>query len=516
MDILFSREQNLKNYNKLRKIITRTRRGLILCQALPPERNKVLKSFSGEQDKNIYHLDLTSPPLDPMAMQQKIEKAFGERNYKTFFIYNIEDAIYRLDISPREYFSRLNVTRDFYNKYDALFVFCMTGSSVNELIHNAFDFYDWFKTTVIFEQEEFLPINDVLLSIAKATYESDPGEKIGYLTEQLKQYQDDPGQLLIICVSLAKLYIQVKEYNKALYQCEKALGLADRVEGKEKIESIIYSSLGLVYGGKKEYEKALFYYKKVHKLLRYTKQFEVKIQICCNIGDIYLETKTYNEARSYYRKALELSKKIKKQDTTGEIYRRLGMLYWQKHKFKNAEKYYTRALEIFEKLGEQKKIGLLNFFLGSLYLNKKNPAKTIHFFTTALKVFEKLGEQENKGLIYSTLATYHLQSGEVDLAEEYFLKALEVLKKNTFREVIAVNNMKLGILYFLKEDYNNSLKYALKAYILLKELERPEIKSTMLQIKKLKEYFEPEIFESALREKGITLSELEDPGKNGS
>ncbi len=98
------------------------------------------------------------------------------------------------------------------------------------------------------------------------------------------------------------------------------------------------------------------------------------------------------------------------------------------------------------------------------------------------------------------------------VGSEKYEESLEIKKR--IGDVLgeAVSYGQLGQFSKKMKRYKEALDYSTSAYLICKKIEIPNISLAKKDILSLKEYFSPKEFESILKEKGISLAELEQDG----
>jgi tetratricopeptide (TPR) repeat protein len=158
--------------------------------------------------------------------------------------------------------------------------------------------------------------------------------KRGEVQKEIEEYQIalnlKPGSHSIIKplihYSLGLAYLKRGESVKAENQLLRAVALDPRLDKA-------YSALGILYMGKEDYDRALFYFDK--SLAHNKKEYRVFV----NIGHIYLKKGNAEKAIPFFLKALDIEKNYK------SALRGLGVAYKQKKEFLKAKDYFERALD---------------------------------------------------------------------------------------------------------------------------------------------------------------------------
>jgi len=122
-------------------------------------------------------------------------------------------------------------------------------------------------------------------------------------------------------------------------------------------------------------------------------------------------------------------------------------------------------------------------------LIKKGELETDFNKNEALKLFKQAEQlaKENKYLklqvkVNNTLGLFYLKINELDSAKLIFEKSINICKINNFKEEKIICNFQISNIYWYKNDYPSSLKWAYKALGEFKMYENDTIKANLLNI----------------------------------
>ena len=187
-------------------------------------------------------------------------------------------------------------------------------------------------------------------------------------------------------------------------------------------------NLGLTHYHKKEYDKAIEYYKNA---LEIDPKY---VAACYDIGYIYKEKKEYAKAIEYYNKALEINPDY------ADAWQGLALSYFHKKEYDKAIKYYENALEVDPEYAATWQ------GLGVAYERKKEYDKAIECYKNALKSGSELADSWH-GLGFS-----YKEKKEYDKAIDYYKRALEIDPE------FATAWYGLGVSYNAKKKYPKAIE----------------------------------------------------------
>lgn len=216
-------------------------------------------------------------------------------------------------------------------------------------------------------------------------------------------------------------------YPQALFNMKKALSF-------EPHSYIVNDAIGVVYFGMKQYDQALFYFKKSTQL----KPEYTEAQV--HLAQTLMQQKKWKEALNHLETAL--------QDLTyinpSKVHASMGEIYFNQKKYNTAKKHLTTSLQIRDE-------NCSNFlYLGRIYAIQQLHKKAIHQFEKVRKCRKIVKKQT---------------SCEKEKMDEYYFQAVSEIKIG--RKNNAVKNLKL----FIRKNENSNPYYTI-AQNLLKNLEK--------------------------------------------
>jgi len=266
--------------------------------------------------------------------------------------------------------------------------------------------------------------------------------------------------------SLAKIYEEIGEYEKALDMVDKAL---EYVEEEREYEYILLKGWILKLLGRTDEAKIL-----LESLLKNKEHLDK-----ANLGTLYnimgaltMHIGQPESAFRYFDEALKIREEIKDIKGVGAVYVNRALLYDTLGKFKEALEEYRKAQKAFEEAGYKAGAITLHIDLGVLFLGTRKIIEAINEFKTAYKIASEMGQK--KGML---LALYNISSclryiEKWKEAEEFIRRALEIASKTGDIEgkLLAINSLSVIYQYGYK-DLDKSEDYFNEALTLLEKTE---------------------------------------------
>ena len=274
-------------------------------------------------------------------------------------------------------------------------------------------------------------------------------EKATTLKVQIDNYQK---QLTVdtnrvdIRLKLAKVYLQIEAYAKALAEYRQVISSVDTLSNHISALPEGYYGLGLAYSGLEKFNDAIEAYQKA---IQHAPEWA---HIYAALGASYTNLHQYEDALEAYKTAVRL------QPEDAMIHHQLGNIYSKRGKRTEAIIHHQRAIAISSTLA------YAHYQLGLLYTQENRLTEAISAYETAYEEDSELIEA-----LYN-LAQAHLRSGNKQAAREKMLLfekqkvvvkpiqelrgALQRTLEQTQRAGILTN---IGRLYLKSEHYEKAI-----------------------------------------------------------
>ncbi|MGM0565885.1 MAG: tetratricopeptide repeat protein, partial [Bacteroidota bacterium] len=203
------------------------------------------------------------------------------------FYYNIANDYLNKDVSDGDYYMLKNL------QSEALYYHGNIDSALY-LMKEVLDYAQKYQDTALLLRSYG---NGLMFENTKGNYI----KAIEYGQKALN-YTKTITEEVITYMRIASVYIEIKQYDKAIKLLREAYILTQKDEGRN-LSTMIYNNIGRAFEGNEAYDSALYYYKKSYSLNKENDlQHRVPVSLI-NIGNIYLEYKEYDKALEYYNKA---------------------------------------------------------------------------------------------------------------------------------------------------------------------------------------------------------------------
>lgn len=224
-----------------------------------------------------------------------------------------------------------------------------------------------------------------------------------------------------------------------------------------------YNSIGIVYDGIGNQQKALDYYLLA---IDFAQKVDYKWGLNStynNIGVLYNDLGDPSHALYYYEKALDLSyKTFDKLSIAGEL-NNIALIYYNEKKYKEALSYLHRGLTITREMNYKVDEALISSNLGQIYRELKKYDSSSYYLNSAIKLYEFLEDNYNIANNAFELGALFEDLNEREKAKEQYHKIIELLRDNPYDKLVEETYEKLSNLSKDENDFVTAYNYMYKA-----------------------------------------------------
>lgn len=287
------------------------------------------------------------------------------------------------------------------------------------------------------EREEVLAMSNSANAFAKKGREMISVDLNRDALLMLKSIKDDTLSAYIL-VQQGILFSHQADYDSALIMLFDALDIYEEVGDAKKLAGTL-NSIGNVYyftqkgspqtEAEKYYTEALEMYLKLKDKEGLAKQYG-------NLGLIYGNRKEWPKAIEYSQKSLQYYKEVGKKTGIATSYVNLGYVYMETGNYTSALENLKQALEIRQSIGDRKGVAIATGYIGSVYLQKGDYARAKTEITQALELSEEIGLRVTVLENMSSLAEVEKQLGNYKVSADLYKQAYQ-LRDTLFNEELA-------------------------------------------------------------------------------
>lgn len=433
----FVHEENQHNFELFTGLFSKDVSGIYICQALPEERTRIFRLLENEPVmKRIHKIDLAEASCDTVKLQEAVVKVHESKKNgeHIFFIYNIEGFIYHSKQADKDFYQKLNLIRDFFMRYDSIFVFFMAEASVQKLMRYAFDFYDWVQLTFTFVSENpYLFWQDFEPGRATGVDYSNTKDKIEYLKSSLPKSTNKKDRALRL-FELGQLYSHIYEYSNAVCYLTKCLEIQEEM-GDKQGEAVTLEHLGGVRFIHADYDTAHDLFESALKKYKEIGERKGEGVVLNRIGHIFHARGDFEGALVHFEKALDIFREIRDKSGEGKTLSDIGEAYFLGGDYERALPVLEQSLSISRLVDD--KVTILGSLSGIAHisLQKQDIEKFLQFETEAYSIAIQIDDTYKISYIGYVLGEVLCQIGQPDEGLPMLKKSLEFAKKLRLRSV---------------------------------------------------------------------------------
>ncbi|MCW3075160.1 MAG: tetratricopeptide repeat protein [Flaviaesturariibacter sp.] len=218
--------------------------------------------------------------------------------------------------------------------------------------------------------------------------------------------------------SLSGFYASIEDYDRAIDYAVKTMGVRRKMAEPRGHYNIVddLTNIGNLYGYKKSYDMAVFYFQKAIKLADSLKFPPLKMGPYIGMLNNYLYASQPQKALEFFNKSTELKAYLDGFGYKGIVDQAYGYIYTDLHQFDSAFHYYKKAGPLFEnslnnasRYSYYVQMGRLNKLAGIL------PA-SISYYTKAADLAKEMADMKAAEVVVKELDTLYRRTGNYETA----------------------------------------------------------------------------------------------------
>lgn len=185
-------------------------------------------------------------------------------------------------------------------------------------------------------------------------------------------------------------------------------------------------------------------------------------------GSLCMAIPLFKRAIKYHQKAIEMMTGLK-DEGSGHAMQLMGYCYaWKGENQKSIESF-QQSKDKFQKIGDLWELEMVMNGLGFNYYYLGDYNRSIESFSQYLQISEKIGDSHGISGSKTHLSHAYTERGEFERAEELVKEGLVLSEEKEIWFTNCMANIRYGYLYFVKEEWDEAIKYLQKAKKLYEE-----------------------------------------------
>lgn len=260
---------------------------------------------------------------------------------------------------------------------------------------------------------------------------------------------------VLALTALSQLYILLNQFSKALEYTEEALDILN--EKDDKLLAEIYSQFGQIYIKKQEYSKSLEYSQYLLVISKRLKDTEKEITALNNIAIVSGVKTNYKIAIQYFLEALNKSKAIGYRHNIAHCLINIGTIYAHLYNYEEALDRYQIVLTKYQDILDDNTRVIIYNNVGNIHYTNEQPEDAKAYFTQAYDLAQQCNYQEMVAHSLAQLSRTETALGDFDNALKTAQEARIIIDKLGTLNGRQINLINLGDIYFREESYQEAL-----------------------------------------------------------
>lgn len=266
-------------------------------------------------------------------------------------------------------------------------------------------------------------------------------------------------------INLAILDDQSGNVEQSKQKLESALQVSRSIKNHE-LEATALSELAVSYTYSGNVVEAKKYYEESFKIFKILNHKERLSNLCANIASLYSQTANYSSAIEYYNNGLDYSG----ENIVSSILnlRGLGDVYSNLSNYSKSLNYYDEAKKLSQQIKDVAIETSVDMSIGTLYYNINKPIKALQIFIDASKKLDLDNDPYSAEDIYFKIGLAYSKIDSLTKSNDALLKALSLAESLTDIYYKAIISTELGHNYASQKDFSRAENELIKAMILSK------------------------------------------------
>lgn len=192
-----------------------------------------------------------------------------------------------------------------------------------------------------------------------------------------------------------------------------------------------------------------------------------------NLGAIYDNLGNIGKAVEYYQRSAKIREKTGDKDGLAQSYSNLGFLYDNQGDTSLALEYYCKSRDIYSARKNFKGMASALNNIGYVYYNHKNYNSALRIFYQSLNLMQQEKNMQGIAIAANNIGMILIEMDSIENAKIFLDQAANIYEKSGDKKGLAFCYRNIGNLYFIKGNIVKAKEFALKSYIISREIGFP-------------------------------------------
>ena len=253
---------------------------------------------------------------------------------------------------------------------------------------------------------------------------------------------EDPGEEARALYSIAFVYIELGDREKALANATEALPLA-RTARDSQLLGRVFNCIGEVYNNFSDRKAAIDQYMQALPLLRAAGDRDGEGQVISNLGVAYSRMGEKRRALELFDQSMQILRAVQDRRTQAEVAGNTGVTYDDLGNYQRALENHQFELKLRREMGDRAGEGVTQNNIGSAYSGLAEYQKALDAYLSALEINRSYDSRWNMAVNLNNIGWVYAMLGDKRHALSSYQESLDLSLaiKDPHRTAIAFNNI---------------------------------------------------------------------------
>ncbi|MCB0637853.1 MAG: tetratricopeptide repeat protein, partial [Lewinella sp.] len=249
------------------------------------------------------------------------------------------------------------------------------------------------------------------------------------------------------------------DYEAAKAFLERAIGLFESVDEKERGLALAYGNLGNLYFRQGDYDQAQEYFERSMATGFLAQAAAEGAQIVANLALTHMNRGRFDAGIQAIERQLPHHRGNQDKQGMATLLVNLGIVQYEKGDYAAARASYEEGLALAEELGNKQLVSIAIGCLGSVFQQQGDYDRAMELFEEDLTITEELGDKQGIAIALGLIGELLSIRGDFHRAIEHLQKNLMLCEELGYQKGIAKAVNTLGDVFYFTEQYDRSLHF---------------------------------------------------------
>ena len=228
---------------------------------------------------------------------------------------------------------------------------------------------------------------------------------------------------------------------------------------KRKVAEL-FNKTAVYFTNHNELERSIGYFDIAFALFKENKNIKEACVVLNFKATVYYNLFKYEKAIDIFNQSITLRRTVNDKKGIAETYQEMAFVYFNTFRLTQAKYFFRKAIDISTEIQDTSGLSEANYYIGTIFLEDRNYDSTLYFFSKSLTSDKLLKRQKDIISSINNIGVVNFLKKDYNNAIRNFNQAIKTndsIKSDTKSSAIFFNN--IGNVYFEKGDFNKALRY---------------------------------------------------------